>query len=207
MSSSLFVGSIVIMGKQIIELIGELVEISGNPFVDGIIFFVIEVVSFSVAFGLVGKIFDALGFYDSDIMSDVHWLIRVVVFCGLTYMSVKVVQFITWLFSFQWWVYLIAGVIVVTAIVLVYWLRYNYRLRKNVTLVDNEKLTQNNCTDVEKKENACANENAIQIVSTYSRYCCPRCNSKLVKRHGPYGDFYGCEAYAQTGCRYTRKYL
>ena len=100
-----------------------------------------------------------------------------------------------------------AGVIVVTAIVLVYWFRYNYRLRKNVTLVDNEKLTQNNCTDVEKKENACANENAIQIVSTYSRYCCPRCNSKLVKRHGPYGDFYGCEAYAQTGCRYTRKNL
>ena len=55
---------VVIMGKQIIELIGELVEISGNPFVDGRMCFVIEVVSFSVAFGLVGKMFDALGFYD-----------------------------------------------------------------------------------------------------------------------------------------------
>ena len=39
------------------------------------------------------------------------------------------------------------------------------------------------------------------------RYHCPRCHSRLVKRHGPYGDFYGCESYGQTGCRYTRKYL
>ena len=74
------------MGKQIIELIGELVEISGNSTVDGIMFFVIGLISFSVSFGLVSKIFDTLGFYDSDIMSDVHWLIRVVIFGGFTYM-------------------------------------------------------------------------------------------------------------------------
>lgn len=195
------------MGKQIIDLIGELVEISGNSTVDGIIFFVIGLISFSVSFGLVGKIFDALGFYDSDIMSDVHWSIRVTVFGGLTYLCIKIAQFITWLFSFQWWVYVIAVIIVVVIIVLVHWLRYNHQLRKYTTVVNREQKTLNNNCEVDKIENSCISENKIQTVNTYSRYHCPRCNSKLVKRYGPYGAFYGCEAYGRTGCRYTRKYL
>ena len=35
---------------------------------------------------------------------------------------------------------------------------------------------------------------------------CPRCGELLVKRHGPYGDFYGCENYSNNNCTYTRKY-
>ena len=65
------------MGKAIIDLIGELVPISGNSTVDSIIFAIIGAISFMIAFGIVGLIFDALGFYDSDLMSDTHWLIRV----------------------------------------------------------------------------------------------------------------------------------
>lgn len=91
-------------------MIGELVEISGNSTVDTILFAIIGFISFSIAFGVVGVIFDGLGFYDSDIMHDAHWLIRVLVFGGLTYVGVKTAQFIKWLFSFQWWVYVIAGV-------------------------------------------------------------------------------------------------
>ena len=63
------------MGKQIIDLIGELVSISGNSTVDSIIFAVIGAISLLVAFGFVGWIFDATGRYDSDLMSDTHWSI------------------------------------------------------------------------------------------------------------------------------------
>ena len=76
------------MGKQIIDLIGELVSISGNSTVDSIIFAIIGVISFLVAFGIVGWIFDAIGIYDSDLMSGTHWLIRVLVFAGLTWLGV-----------------------------------------------------------------------------------------------------------------------
>lgn len=80
------------MGKQIIDLIGELVSISGNSTVDSIIFAIIGVISFLIAFGIVGLIFDAIGIYDSDLMSDTHWLIRVLVFVGLTWVGVKIAQ-------------------------------------------------------------------------------------------------------------------
>ena len=49
------------MGKFIIDLIGELVEISGNSTVDTILFAIIGFISFSIAFGLVGVIFDGFG--------------------------------------------------------------------------------------------------------------------------------------------------
>ena len=111
------------MGKQIIDLIGELVSISGNSTVDSIIFAIIGTISFLVAFGIVGWIFDAIGIYDSDLMSGAHWLIRVLVFAGLTWLGVKIAQLIKWLFRFQWWVYVIAGVIFVGIIILIYYIK------------------------------------------------------------------------------------
>lgn len=111
------------MGKAIIDLIGELVEISGNSTIDTIIFAIIGAISLSIAFGFVGIIFDALGFYDSDLMSDTHWSIRVLVFVGLTWLGVKIAQLIKWLFSFQWWVYVIAGVVLIGIIILIYYIK------------------------------------------------------------------------------------
>ena len=112
------------MGKQIIDFIGELVSISGNSTVDSIIFAIIGVISFMIAFGIVGLIFDAIGIYDSDLMSDAHWLIRVLVFAGLTWVGVKVAQLIKWLFSFQWWVYLIVLIVIITIIFAVYYIKH-----------------------------------------------------------------------------------
>lgn len=195
------------MGKQIIDLIGEIVEISGNATVDSAIFFVIGIISFSVAFGLVGKIFDVLGFYDSDIMSEVHWLIRVGIFGGLTFLCVKIAQIITWLFIFKWWLYVIGIVIILATIILVYWLRYKYQSQKYKSIIKNEQQDFYNYHETNKKEKTVTNDRNILTENIYDKYHCPRCNAKLVKRHGPYGDFYGCEAYRQTGCRYTRKYL
>ena len=188
------------MGRFIIDLIGELVEISGNSTVDTILFTIIGLFSFAIAFGLVGAIFDALGFYDSDIMSDAHWLIRVTVFAGLTYVGVKVAQFIRWLFSFQWWVYVIVGIVLIGIVVLVYYIKHRISINRAQQIIQPEEPIQESAVLSEEKEEP-------KRTVTDNRYYCPRCHARLVKRHGPYGDFYGCESYGRTGCRYTRKFL
>ena len=192
------------MGKAIIDLIGELVEISGNSTIDTIIFAIIGAISLSIAFGLVGIIFDALGFYDSDLMSDTHWSIRVLVFVGLTWLGVKIAQLIKWLFSFQWWVYVIAGVVLIGIIILIYYIksRMSENTASSATPIEPPKLETT--VQTEEKEEP---QVVVTTNKTDNRYYCPRCHSRLVKRHGPYGDFYGCESYGKTGCRYTRKYL
>ena len=185
------------MGKVIIDLIGELVEISGNATVDSVLFAIIGVISFAIAFSLVGALFDALGFYDSDIMSDAHWFIRVIVFAGLTYGGVKIAQFIRWLFGFQWWVYFIAGVVLICVVFFVYYIKHRISQNRTQQRIQSEETKQE---DVIRREES-------RLIITDSRCYCPRCHSRLVKRHGPYGDFYGCESYEKTGCRYTRKFL
>ena len=192
------------MGKAIIDLIGELVEISGNSTIDTIIFAIIGAISLSIAFGLVGIIFDALGFYDSDLMSDTHWSIRVLVFVGLTWLGVKIAQLIKWLFSFQWWVYVIAGVVLIGIIILIYYIksRMSENTASSATPIEPPKVETT--VQTEEKEEP---QVVVTTNKTDNRYYCPRCHSRLVKRHGPYGDFYGCESYGKTGCRYTRKFL
>ncbi len=39
------------------------------------------------------------------------------------------------------------------------------------------------------------------------KYTCPLCGGKLLKKTGPYGDFFGCSNYAVTGCTYKRKIM
>ena len=192
------------MGKQIIDLIGEFVSISGNSTVDSIIFAIIGAISFLIAFGIVGWLFDAIGRYDSDLMSDTHWLIRVLVFAGLTWVGVKIAQFIKRLFSFQWWVYVIAGVVFVGIIILIYYIKSRISENNSFPAPTIEAPEVETTPQAEEKEEP-------QVVVTTNKidnkYYCPRCHSRLVKRHGPYGDFYGCESYGKTGCRYTRKFL
>ena len=192
------------MGKQIIDLIGELVSISGNSTVDSIIFAIIGTISFLVAFGIVGWIFDAIGIYDSDLMSGTHWLIRVLVFAGLTWLGVKIAQLIKWLFSFQWWVYVIAGVIFVGIIILIYYIKSRISENDTYSTPTIEAPKIETTVPAEEKEEP---KVVTTTNKTENRYYCPRCHAKLVKRHGPYGDFYGCESYGKTGCRYTRKFL
>ena len=192
------------MGKAIIDLIGDWVEISGNSTIDTIIFAIIGSISLSIAFGLVGIIFDALGFYDSDLMSGTHWLIRVLVFAGLTWVGVKIAQLIKWLFSFQWWVYVIAGVVLIGIIILIYYIksRMSENTASSATPIEPPKVETT--VQTEEKEEP---QVVVTTNKTDNRYYCPRCHSRLVKRHGPYGDFYGCESFGKTGCRYTRRYL
>lgn len=181
------------MGSTIINIISSIVEISGNATLDTILFAIIAFISFSIAFGLVGAIFDALGFYDSDLMSDTHWVIRVLVFTFLTWILVKVFQIINWLLSFQWWVYLVAILVIVAVVATVYVIKYNYR--KNVNK-QAEKIIEKSKVNNNKSES-----NPTASIS-YVKYKCPRCGSELVKRHGPFGDFVAFSSYPK--CHYTR---
>ena len=36
------------------------------------------------------------------------------------------------------------------------------------------------------------------------QYACPLCGGRLVRRSGPYGEFFGCSNYKTSGCRYIR---
>uniref|UniRef100_UPI0025D4CA17 topoisomerase DNA-binding C4 zinc finger domain-containing protein n=1 Tax=Ruminococcus sp. TaxID=41978 RepID=UPI0025D4CA17 len=36
------------------------------------------------------------------------------------------------------------------------------------------------------------------------KYICPLCGGKLKHKNGSYGEFFGCENYRTTGCRYIR---
>lgn len=176
----------------VLDFISNFIEITGDMVADGIILAAISVISFLVAFGFVGRIFDAIKMYDADLMSGCHWIIRIIVFIVLSSICVGIAKFLTWLCSFKWWVYVIMGVIIISLVILICWLKYRYskkRYQKNVLMNNTE-------------------ENAVQpSVFKFEKDICPRCGGKLVKRHGPYGDFYGCENFSLNNCRYTRKNL
>ena len=181
--------------SSIIDLISNFVDITGNSAIDTILFFIAGTISFSVAFGIVGMIFDFLGLYDSDFMSDIHWFIRTIIFAFLTLVFIMFFEFITWLLSFELWVYLIASLCIVGIVIVVYLIKYKYNKHKYNTKVEIDD------QDVVKKNDKVVAENSLTMKDV-----CPRCGAILVKRHGPYGDFYGCSNYPTTNCKYTRKW-
>ena len=140
------------MGKQIIDFLGQLMPITDNSTIDGIIFAIIGAIAASVAFGLVGLIFDIIGIYDADLMHDAHWLIRVSVFAALTWIGVKIAQFINWLFSFQWWVYLIAGVVLVGIIILVHYIKHRISKNRSHRIIPLEESNAQTTAQPEEKE-------------------------------------------------------
>ena len=181
--------------SDFLDFISNFIEITGNSTADSIILAIIGLIAFLVAFGFVGMIFDALGFYDSDLMSDTHWIVRVIVFLGLSFICIEIAKFIRWLFSFQWWIYLIAGILLIGIIILVFVVKHNYMKKKSVAPI------------IEKDKDIIENaDNLKEEVNIIDKNHCPRCGGLLVKRHGPYGNFYGCENFPINDCRYTRKF-
>ena len=178
-----------------LDFISNFIEITGNSTADLIILTIIGLIAFLVAFGFVGMIFDALGIYDSDLMSDTHWIVRVIVFLGLSFICIEIAKFIKWLFSFKWWIYLIAGIVFIEIIVLVFVIKHKIMKKKSV-VSKNEKAEETSETT----------ENAKEEIVTIDKDHCPKCGGLLVKRHGPYGNFYGCENFPINNCRYTRKF-
>jgi len=60
---------------------------------------------------------------------------------------------------------------------------------------------------VKDKESIFAQELEARYENQLKReqFECPICGGRLLRKSGPYGDFFGCENYSRTGCKYTRK--
>jgi len=190
------------MFLSITDLISSIVDISGNPIVDTVLFAIIGVISFSIAFGLVGAIFDAIGLYDSDVMSDVHWIIRIIVFAGLTWLFVGIFKLVAWLLSFDWWIYLIVVAVIILVVFCIYYIKFKRRKRLNSkNIADSIQISEENVVVSESQKSE--PEPKKIMITSYSRGKCPRCGSTLVNRHGPYGGFIGCSSYPK--CNYRRR--
>jgi H+/Cl- antiporter ClcA len=181
------------LGASLIEIISNIVNITGNPIADTIIFAIIGIISGSIAFGFVRMLFDAIGNHDSDTMSDVHWGVRVIIFALLTFIMVKIAQFFRWLFSPPTLFYFIAVIVLVIAFITVFLL---IKKRKAQSIVENTKSNQI------KKEQASAIGVPVQN-NVSSLDICPFCGGLLIERKGPYGKFMGCTNFPK--CKYTRK--
>ena len=183
------------VGAGIIEFISNIVNITGNPLLDIIIFGIIGVISFSIAFDLVGLIFGSIGKYDSKSMSELHWGIRVFIFAFLTFVLVKIAQFFRWIFTPPQ-VYFLLGLIALIVLVVV--LRLVYNNKKNIT--DVEKPTE--VMVASQPENDVKSSIKVDNQNSNIEDNCPYCGGKLVQRKGPYGNFLGCSNYPE--CKYTR---
>lgn len=177
------------MGSVIIDLISEFINITGNSTVDTIILALIGIISFSVAFGFVGKFFSIIGKYDKQMMSDLHWGIRVVIFLFLTFMTLEVVKLIKWLFIVPQLYYLIgivSFVIILTIISLI------VKKPKNEV----ESIVELKTDINQQKIN---NDSKNEVFKNIKK--CPKCSYVLTTRKGPYGEFRGCTNYPK--CNYT----
>ena len=102
-----------------LDFLTNIIEITGNSTVDWILLSIIGVISFSIAFGIVGTVFRAIGKYDSDAMHEIHLGIRIIAFLVLCVIFISIVKLFSWLFSLPWWVYVIGIVVILVIVVLV----------------------------------------------------------------------------------------
>jgi len=178
------------MGAWLIELISNIVDITGNALVDTIIFAVIGFVSGSIAFGLVGLVSNATRNYNSKSMSELHWGIRVILFVLITYVLVLIAKAIKWMITPPR-LYFLIGIVAIIIICILYKIFKKSGDDKNneAIEIDNEKPI------IEEVKPNKLIKNDIKL--------CPYCGGLLVERQGPYGVFLGCSGYPK--CKYTRK--
>ena len=92
------------------DLISNLVPITGNPIADSILFALINIVTFAIAWYITGLIAELIG-YDPNGMSLVHWIVRIALYLGLLFLFAGAVKLIRWFLSFEWWVYIIIALV------------------------------------------------------------------------------------------------
>ncbi len=177
--------------NNIFEVVTNFMQITGNSTVDSVLLWIIGILSFSISFGFVGMIFDFIKAYDSDLMSNLHWSVRLLIFGALSALLIEFFKFINWLFSFPLWVYFLILVLIVCVVILSYYLKHRHSKKIRVESVISSQREQYSETN--------------QVTNDKSDIC-PRCGGVLVKRQGPYGKFYGCSNFSKTGCKYTRKF-
>ena len=171
---------------NIIDLLSKLITITGNKTVDGILLAIIGVISFSVAFDVVGFIYRLVKTPDREAMSKLHWWVRGLVFLGLSAALIAIVKFLAWFLSSIWWIITLVLIVLAIAIYI-------------TIVVLRERKKESSKSDAPQ-----VSEEAKEDVSDGEKGC-PVCGGKLVLREGPYGTFWGCENFLKTGCRYKKK--
>lgn len=187
--------------KNFLDLLSIFLSITGNSNVDSVILGIIIFIGMTIAYKLVGRIFDTIGFYDADIMSGTNGIIQFVFFLSMFFLFKGVYNFFTWLLSLAWWVYLIIALVMILIFVVISLVTHKYNARKyafnrNIEEKIGEVKQDNNNVHMQKEREF------FEL-----REVCPRCGGKLLIRHGPYGEFWGCENYNGTSkqsCKYTR---
>ena len=85
-----------------LDFISNIVPITGNSFIDSLLFFLIGSIAFALGWAAGGAV-DG----DSETKSYVHWLVRVFVFLGLLGLTIGIVWLVKLIMSIEWWVWLI----------------------------------------------------------------------------------------------------
>lgn len=93
-----------------LDFISNIIPITGNSTVDTILFALINIAAFGVAWYITGLIAELIGL-ERNGMSLIHWVVRIAVYLGLICLLCLIVKLIRWFFSFEWWVYLIIGIV------------------------------------------------------------------------------------------------
>jgi len=119
---------------QFLDFISNLVPITGNSVADTILFFIIGAVAFGMAWFVTGALASGLD-YDSDAMSTVHWIVRLLIFFGLLGLFIGIVQFIKWFLSLEWWVYLIIGLSILLIVAGIIILRVVVKRKQKVKVI------------------------------------------------------------------------
>ena len=117
----------------VIDFISTICPITGNDLVDTILFALITFVAFCAAWKTAGFLSN-----DSEIMSFIHWIIRIIVFIALLATILGIINLIHWIGSWPWWVYVIIGISiahVLSLIVVVYAIR---KKKKKKNLANHE---------------------------------------------------------------------
>ena len=125
--------------SNLFNIITSLIEITKNQHLNLIILFTIGLISFLVAFGIVGAIFETLGIFPSSIMSDVHWAIRLAVFLLLSFFAIVLVKFVAFIINLDWWIHLVLILLIVSGFLIVFFTRRNSSIRSSSQLSRNGK--------------------------------------------------------------------
>ena len=95
-----------------LDFIGNIVPITGDSFIDTILFFIIGGIAFSAGWAA-GKLAEG----DSEGMSCIHWFVRIFVFLGLLTLAIGIVWLVKLIRSIEWWVWIIISVSLIHIIV------------------------------------------------------------------------------------------
>lgn len=167
--------------------------------------FIITGLIFKMAFEVTGFVFDKLGVYDSDAMSDFNGFIRCILILVVLFIFALIGEAIKWLKG-NFIVFTVLCAFLVIFVILYRVFSHLYRKKHNTKSFDSE-LSNANLTNT-STETAPLPGPVEKPQIKYDRSLCPRCGAKLRKMHGPYGSFWGCEAYfTPIRCKYTRKYF